>query len=206
MRGLALIVATSLLVVACAPFLVLPVRAQEPPLTRMAVTIGVDPAGRLVFAPTAIRIPEVNITLNVTFRNNYTEAGAQDHTFTVRNSDGVIVIDTGLVPPNGTASVEFHIVSLTNISYNGTSFQPQPLGSGIRFFCVPHEGAGMEGSIVLTTLAAESPEKGSLLRAYWIGIIGIAATLVWTGISYFLIKSSSRHFTDHREHVRKGLP
>jgi len=49
-------------------------------------------------------------------------------------------------------------------------------------------------------------EKGILLRAYWIGIIGIAATLLWVIISYFLIKSSSRHHTDHREHVRKGLP
>src|SRR2546430_1386147 len=68
--------------------------------------------------------------------------------------------------------------------------------------------AGIAGRIALAGAPAggQPAEKGILLRAYWIGIIGIAATLLWVIISYFLIKSSSRHHTDHREHVRKGLP
>ena len=49
-------------------------------------------------------------------------------------------------------------------------------------------------------------EKGILLRAYWIGLIGIAVTLLWVVISYYIIKSSSHHFKDHAEHVRRGLP
>jgi len=53
---------------------------------------------------------------------------------------------------------------------------------------------------------AQPTEKGILLRAYWIGIIGIAATLLWTIISYFVIKTSSRHFRDHSEHARRGGP
>jgi hypothetical protein len=64
----------------------------------------------------------------------------------------------------------------------------------------------MVGQIALASLPAPTPEKGILLRAYWIGIIGIAVTLVWVGIAYYVIKSSSGHFKDHSEHVRKGLP
>ena len=88
---------------------------------------------------------------------------------------------------------------------NGTSFVPEPSGSGIRFYCTVHP-VTMVGLISLASLPAAVPEKGILLRAYWIGIIGIAVTLVWVGIAYYVIKSSSRHFVDHSEHVRKGLP
>jgi len=201
MRIFALLAVLSLAAVHAAPlFLSIPASAQG---TRMEVTIGVDSGGRLAFSPSTILIPQVNITLNVTFRNNYTGVGF--HTFTLANAAGNPVINTGSVTPNTTASVEFHIVSLTNISYNGSFFRPEALGTGIRFFCIPH-APGMEGRILLASLQAAEPERGVLLRAYWIGIIGIAAMLVWIGISYFLIKSSSRHFTDHREHVRKGLP
>lgn len=179
-----------------------PVRAQG---TRLEVTVGVDPDGDLVFSPDTIRVPQVNITLNVTFLNNYTDPG-QVHTFTIANAAGDIIINTGDVPPNVNASVEFHIVEMDNISYNGSFFEPEAVGTGIRFFCFPHLGAGMVGTISLASLPPEEPEKGILLRAYWIGIIGIASMLGWIGISYFVIKSSSRHFTDHREHMRKGLP
>lgn len=203
MRIFALLAVLSLAAIHAAPlFLSIPASAQG---TRLEVTIGVDSGGRLAFSPSTILIPQVNITLNVTFRNNYTGTGSQIHTFTLPNADGDQVINTGQVQPNINASVEFHIVSLTNISYNGSFFRPEALGTGIRFFCIPH-APGMEGRIVLASLQAGEPERGVLLRAYWIGIIGIAAMLVWIGISYFLIKSSSRHFTDHREHVRKGLP
>jgi hypothetical protein len=201
MRIVALLAVLSLAAVYALPLLLsTPVSAQG---TRLEVTIGVDPGGQTTFFPDTILIPQINITLNVTFRNNYTAPG-QVHTFTISDVEGP-VIDTRNVLVNGSASVEFHIVSLTNISFNGSFFQPEALGTGIRFFCIPHNPA-MQGRIVLASEQAPEAEKGILLRAYWIGIIGIAATLGWVGVSYFVIKSSSRHFTDHREHVRRGLP
>lgn len=202
MRFLALLAVLSLAAVYVGPLsLSVPVTAQG---TRLEVTIGVDPGGNTVFSPQTIRIPDVNLTLKVTFRNNYTNPG-QVHTFTLSNAVGDPVIDTDNVAPGGNATVEFHIISLTNISFNGSFFRPEALGRGIRFFCIPHFTT-MQGTILLASLPAEEGEKGVLLRAYWIGIIGIAATLGWVGISYFVIKSSSRHFKDHREHVRRGLP
>ena len=177
--------------------------AQSP---KLYVTIGVDQAGATLFLPTTIIIPQVNITLNITFVNDYTVGGGMIHTFSIDNTDAVREINTGNVDPGQNASIEFHINSLTNITYNGTSFTPESSGQGIRWYCVPHRAAGMVGEILLAGVTAPTPEKGILIRAYWIGIIGIAATLLWTIISYFIIKSSSRHFKDHHEHVRKGLP
>ncbi len=176
------------------------------PLAKLSVTVGVDPGGNLRFAPATILIPQVNITLNVTFVNNYTTPG-MNHTFTIYNSDTTLIeISTGDVPRGSSASLEFHINTMTNITYKNASFVPESSGQGIRWFCIPHRSAGMVGEILLAGVTPPTPQKGINLRAYWIGIIGIAATLVWTGISYFLIKSSSRHFKGHREHVRKGLP
>lgn len=202
MRIVALLVVLSLASVVLAPLLLTtPARAQG---ARLELTIGVDPGGQLQFSPATILIPFVNVTLNVTFVNNYTAPGAE-HTFSISNSEQDLVIHTGNVPPGGSASVEFRIVTMSNISYNGTSFRPEALGTAIRFFCVPHS-PNMQGRIALASETAPEGEKGILLRAYWIGIIGIAATLGWVVISYFIIKSSSRHFTDQREHVRRGLP
>ena len=181
--------------------------AQSP---KLYVTVGVDQGGATHFLPATIIIPQVNITLNVTFVNNYTVGGGMVHTFSIANSDNsVIVINnltTGSVAPGANLSFEFHINSLTNITYKGVSFTPESSGQGIRWYCIPHRGAGMTGEILLAGLTAPTPEKGILIRAYWIGIIGIAATLAWTIVSYFLIKSSSPHFKDHSEHLRKGLP
>src|SRR5207237_8482210 len=115
----------------------------------------------------------------------------------------------GLGCPGLDAALSCPVVPMTLSAYSGTQFRPEPAaGGGIVFYCIPHRGTGMVGSIALAgaLTAGTPPEKGILLRAYWIGIIGIAATLLWTIISYFLIKSSSRHFRDHREHVRRGLP
>src|SRR5881296_404960 len=177
---------------------------------KLYVTVGVDQGGATHFLPATIIIPQVNITLNVTFVNNYTVGGGMVHTFSIANSDdSVIVINnltTGSVAPGANLSFEFHINSLTNITYKGVSFTPESSGQGIRWFCIPHRTAGMTGEILLAGLTGPTPEKGILIRAYWIGIIGIAATLAWTIISYFIIKSSSGHFKDHHEHIRKGLP
>src|SRR3989442_3847324 len=132
------------------------------------------------------------------------------HTVTIANSNNsVIVINnltTGSVAPGANLSFEFHINSLTNITYKGVSFTPESSGQGIRWHCIPHRLAGMTGQIVLAGLPPPTSEKGILIRPYWIRFIGIAATLLWTTISYFLIKSSSGHFKDHHEHVTKGLP
>lgn len=202
MRFLAILAVLSLAALYVGPLsLSFPVAAQG---THLSLTIGVSPRGEAAFFPETILIPHVDITLNVTFRNNYTTPG-QVHTFTIANSVGDAVINTGDLAPGENASVEFHIVSLENISFNGSFFQPESLGTGIRFFCIPH-APGMQGTIILASLPGAEAEKGILLRAYWIGIIGIAATLGWVGISYFVIKSSSRHFRDHREHIRRGLP
>src|SRR5436309_14988750 len=178
--------------------------AQSP---KLYVTVGVDQGGATRFLPATIIIPQVNITLNITFMNNYTVGGGMIHTFSIDNSDNSVrEISTGNVNSGQNVSFEFHINSLTNITYNGTSFTPESSGQGIRWYCIPHRGAGMTGEILLAGLTAPTPEKGILIRAYWIGIIGIAATLAWTIISYFIIKSSSRHFKNHSEHLRKGLP
>jgi len=172
---------------------------------KLFVTVGVDSAGRLLFLPSQIAIPQVNITVNVTFTNNYTDPGVP-HTFTIDSAEGSVVVSTGNVAPGMNVSVEFHISTMKNITFNGTSFVPEQSGLGIRFYCIPHRQANMIGEIVLAGVTEPAPEKGLLLRAYWIGMIGIVSMLAWVVISYFIIKSSSRHFTDHKEHVRKGLP
>src|SRR5256712_14139386 len=177
--------------------------AQSP---NLYVTVGVDQGGATRFLPATIIIPQVNITLNITFVNNYTVGVGMVHTFTIDNSDrSAQEISAGNVNPGQNVSIEFHINSLTNITYNGTSFTPESSGQGIRWDCIPHRGVGMVGEILLAGLTAPTPEKGILIRAYWIGIIGIAATLLWTIISYFIIKSSSGHFKDHHEHVRRDF-
>src|SRR2546421_338810 len=124
----ALLVALFVLPASLADASVAPPTASAVPSAKLSVSVGVDPGGNVRFAPATILIPQVNLTLNVTFYNNYTTPGMK-HTFTIFNAD------------------------------------------------MPR-----------------------------IGIIGIAATLAWTGISYFVIKSSSRHQKGHREHIRKGLP
>src|SRR2546422_1595329 len=181
--------------------------AQSP---RLYYTVGVDQTGATRFLPATLIIPQVNITLNITFVNNYTVGGGMVHTFSIANSDNsAIVINnltTGSVAPGSNLSFEFHINSLTNITYKGVSFTPESSGQGIRLFCIPHHTAGMTGEIVLAGLTAPTPQKRDLIPAYLIGIIGIAATLLWTIVSYFIIKSSSGDLQDHHEHVREGRP
>ena len=78
-------------------------------------------------------------------------------------------------------------------------------------FVLHHEDEtlGMVGHVVLGTgqsAPTTTPAEGVFLRAYWIGLLGIAGTFLLIGISYFVIKGSSRHFRDHSEHVRRGGP
>ncbi|HWM50337.1 MAG TPA: plastocyanin/azurin family copper-binding protein [Thermoplasmata archaeon] len=205
MRSFALIVATSLLLLAAVPIFGSPV-VQAVPIPRFALTIlGETNGTKQQFSQTLIAVSVVPIELSVTFHNNDT----MGHSFTIDDVNQTPHrIDTGTLGPGQTKFLNFTVLSMTRILYNGTTFTPEvaPQG-GILFFCIPHRGAGMVGRIAMAGVTtAPSGEKGILLRAYWIGIIGIAATLLWTIISYFVIKSSSRHFRDHSEHVRRGGP
>src|SRR6267143_1853939 len=179
MRSFALIMVACLCVVAGFSAFVPTVAAQTVPTPTFSVTVVGETNGtRQQFARNLILVPEVPIKLIVTFHNNDT----MQHSFTINDVNGTIQTDSKLLNPGANVTLNFTVLSMTLIAYNGTKFRPEVApGGGILFYCI-------------------------LLRAYWIGIIGIAAMLLWTIISYFLIKSSSRHFTDHREHVRKGLP
>jgi hypothetical protein len=168
---------------------------------------GTTQAEAFVFVPVEILIPQMPIILNVTFRNNESIAGVL-HSFTLNDGDGNAQINTGLLDRNETASVEFTVLALDAVEVNGTAFTPESGDRGILFYCIPHRGAEMVGEIVLASGPVEGPGEGGgvLLRAYWIGMIGIFAMILWIVISYFVIKSSSRRFTDHKAHLRKGLP
>ncbi len=192
MRTLALIMSTFLMVALVAGVALPTAEAQVVPTPTLAVFVfGETVGGKQVFSPSQILIPQVPVHLVVTFHNNDT----MQHTFSMNDVNGKNV------------TVEFTVVTMTQVVLtNGTRFTPEAGANGILFYCIPHRGAGMTGQIVLASLPPPASEKGILLRAYWIGIIGIAITLVWVGITYFVIKSSSRHFVDHSEHVRKGLP
>lgn len=210
MRTVALIVAAGILLVFVSPFAA-PAAAQTPGIAKLSVTLyGETDGGEFVFregssGENRILLPYVPIILNVTFHNNETSVGIV-HTFTINDDAGDARIDSGNVDANGTVQLEFIVEALDEIRIGNETFAPESEGSGILFYCTPHRNAGMIGTIVLATAEEAAGEKGILLRAYWIGIIGIVAMLVWIGITYFVIKSSSPLFTDHREHLRKGLP
>lgn len=204
MRTLALIISTFLMVAAMGGTALSNAQAQAVPTPTLTVFVfGETTGGRPVFAPTQLLIPQVPVHLVVTFHNNDTI----QHSFTLNDVNGTRQVDTGLVDATQNATVEFTVVTMTQILLtNGTRFAPEAGANGILFYCIPHRDLGMTGQIVLASVPPAASEKGILLRAYWIGIIGIAITLVWVGITYFVIKSSSRHFVDHSAHVRKGLP
>ncbi|HYU07395.1 MAG TPA: plastocyanin/azurin family copper-binding protein [Thermoplasmata archaeon] len=204
MRTLALIMSTFLMVAVMAGVAFSPVQAQVVPTPTLNVFVfGETVGGRQVFSPAQILIPQVPVHLVVTFHNNDT----MQHTFSMNDVNGTTQVTTNLVDPGVNVTVEFTVASMTQVVLtNGTRFTPEAGANGILFYCLPHRGAGMTGQIVLASVPPAAAEKGILLRAYWIGIIGIAVTLVWVGVTYYVIKSSSRHFVDHSEHVRKGLP
>ncbi len=209
MRRFAVIVGTLLAVAALLPALAPPAQAQVPTPTLNVDVLGETNNSQQVFSPDQLLIPQVPINLVVTFRNSDTTL---DHSFTINDENGTIQINSGILAPGANATMSFTVLSMTRIVYNGTGFTPEAGPNGILYYCIPHRGQGtpgngMVGQIILASVQQGGvPEKGILLRAYWIGIIGIVSMLAWIGISYFLIKSSSRHFTDHAEHVRKGLP
>jgi len=195
-------------------------RADSIPPPRLYVTVeATTVGGRLVFLPqtngaAVIVVPQVPVLLNVTVRNVDPTPG-MSHTFTIRstatNPPTPFIVNTGILDPGEQATVEFLIESVGGVfrivsgARNETA---QVEGSQIRFFCQPHESLNMIGHIVVggVTQPTEEPSKGVFLRAYWIGLLGIAGTLLLIVISYFVIKSSSRHYVDHHEHIRRGGP
>lgn len=192
------------------------VRSSVPELT---IQVRGEASGTsFVFVPAVILIPQVPIVLNITFYNNQSVSSVVAHTFTINDNKGNPVIDTGLVNPQTNVSVRFRINSMTNITFSNRTVTnrsftpgPPPLGTDngtIQWYCIPHVALGMKGTIALAGVqpTAGPEQNGVFLRAYWIGLIGIAAMLVWIGVSYFIIKGSSPRFKDNRGHVRKGLP
>lgn len=225
MRTFVLVVAAVMLGVS---FSALPVSAAAPvasigspaaAVPELTIQIRGESLGTsFVFVPSVILVPQVPIVLNITFYNNQSVSSTVAHTFTIDDAQGNHAIDTGLVSPQTNVSLRFRINSMTNVTFSNSTVTnrsftpgPPPLGTAngtVQWYCIPHVGLGMKGTIALAGLQpTKGPEEnGVFLRAYWIGIIGIAAMLVWIGISYFIIKGSSPRFKDNREHVRKGLP
>jgi len=206
MKRFALIIATTLLMAVGTPFLVPVVAAQTTPIPTLSLTIvGETNNSKQVFSKNLILLPELPYNLVITFHNG---DPVMAHSFTIADVNGTPQINSLILNPGApNVTLSFTVLSLTRIAYNGTQFTPQPSpAGGILFYCIPHQTAGMVGRIALAGLAPLPVEKGILLRAYWIGLIGIAVTLLWVVISYYIIKSSSHHFKDHAEHVRRGLP
>ena len=206
MKRFALIIATTLLMAVSTPFLVPVVAAQTTPIPTLSLTIvGETNNSKQVFSKNLILLPELPYNLVITFHNG---DPVMAHSFTIADVNGTPQINSQILNPGApNVTLSFTVLSLTRIAYNGTQFTPQPSpAGGILFYCIPHQTAGMVGRIALAGLAPPPVEKGILLRAYWIGLIGIAVTLLWVVISYYIIKSSSHHFKDHAEHVRRGLP
>ncbi|MEK6838413.1 MAG: plastocyanin/azurin family copper-binding protein, partial [Candidatus Thermoplasmatota archaeon] len=201
MRSLSVIVT---LVVLLAPLSFVPSTGAAAGLPKYSVVVEAGVGAKLVFAPARIVLPQVLVILNVTLFHNGS-AEQRSHTFTINDQQGVVRINVNLTEGQ-TNWTEFIVQSAAEFTFNNKTFTAQLRGGGIYFYCDPHEEAGMVGAIVIGTEERAIPELGLFLRAYWIGLIGLAAMLVWIGITYFIIKSSSRHLTDHREHVRRGLP
>ena len=205
MRAISIFLALAMVMAGTLAFLPQNVGAVDPPKLLITVEAGVGADFR--FNPATIILPQVPIVLNVTLFNN----GTVDtlHTFSIRDSAGTRRVNIETLHHGDRASLEFTVSSATSIVVGGTSYQAEasPAG-GIKFFCTPHESLNppMMGNIVVGgATQKQSPEIGIFLRAYWIGLIGLAAMLLWTVITYFIIKGSSRHLKDHRDHIRRGL-
>ncbi len=218
MRTLALVIAAVILAVvgASIPALAIAPRADPSAIPTLSVTVLGESSGPTPYFQTVgltkrnqILIPQVPIRINLTFVNNESATtGMGPHTFTIDNLAGTHLVDVFLAPRTN-YTIEFTVNSMTNVTINGTSFTPVAGATGgIQYYCIPHKLLGMIGEIILATAAqpVTAPEKGINIRAYWIGMIGIVSMIVWIGITYFVIKSSTPRFRDHREHVRKGLP
>ena len=207
MRSASIVLALAMVMGAAASFLPSNARALEPPKLSVFFEAGVG--NDTIFSLKTIVLPSVPIILNVTIINNSTgpPSPPMAHTFSIRDNTPATRIQIWVNTTGARASVEFAVNSTKEIYYGGQLFQAESSNAGgIKFFCFPHEQAVMVGNIVVGGVSTpQSPELGIFLRAYWIGIIGLVAMLVWTVITYFIIKATSRHHADHSEHIRRGL-
>lgn len=217
MRRIALFVAVGILTVFAAPLGLASTSAQGAiPTLSLDVLGQTGPTGP-EFVPSTITIPQVPIVLNITFINNDTSP-VNFHTFSIDNSDRSeqTLVHSGNLFPGDRVTLTFTVNAMDSLTNGSVTFSPEQGAQGILFYCVPHrievggQPAGMIGQIVLAgapTGGEGGPvDKGILIRAYWIGMIGIVAMLAWVGVSYYVIKSSSTKFRDQRDHLRKGLP
>lgn len=207
MRAFVLVVAAVILTVCALPAVTAP-SASAAAIPEFKITIlGEQNGTSYQFSPNQILIPQLPILLNITFINNQSTGSTVRHTFSIDSSAAKNIIDYDLSAQQN-ATFNILVNSMTNITWNGTSFTPAvgPTG-GIKFYCLYHL-PNMVGEIALAGAPATTgPEQnGVFLRAYWIGMIAIVAMLIWIGISYYIIKGSSPRFRDNREHLRKGLP
>jgi len=205
MRAISIFLALAMVMAGTLAFLPQNVGAVDPPKLLITVEAGVGADFR--FNPATIILPQVPIVLNVTLFNNGTATTPTAHTFSIRDSAGTKRVDIRTSARGDRASLEFTVSSANTIVVRGVSYQAEASSAGgIKFYCEPHEAVNMVGNIVVGgATQKQSPEIGIFLRAYWIGLIGLAAMLLWTVITYFIIKGSSRHLKDHRDHIRRGL-
>ena len=202
MRAVSIFLALAMVMAGTLAFLPQNAVALETP--KLTITVeAFNDATQFVFRPNTIILPQVPIILNVTLFNN----GTGTHTFTIDDGSGAHRVDLTVNAHGDRATTEFTVASATQITVGTQTYtaEASPAG-GILFFCIPHRSLNMVGTLVVGGVSApQKPEIGVFLRAYWIGLIGLAAMLLWTGITYFIIKGSSRHLRDHHDHIRRGL-
>lgn len=156
--------------------------------------------------PDTIVVPAVPAVLNITLRS----VSGSPHTFTIRSAESPSPLVNVDLPSDGfETTVEFTLFAADRVVVGSRNETAQTEGGAVKFVCLPHDALRMWGYIVVGGVeepAVETEEKGVFLRAYWIGLLGMAGTLLLTGVSYFVIKGSSRHYKDHHEHIRRGGP
>ncbi len=190
---------------AASPLLLSDARAGTPP--RLELTVEAGEGSQFVFSPAQILLPSVPIVLNITVINNSTSTMA--HSFSIRDSAGTTRVSVWVNATGAKAYANFTVDTATQIKFSGQTFTAEQSAGAIKFFCIPHETVGMVGTIAVGgagPTGGTTQNLGVPVQAYWIGLIGLGVMLLWIGVTYFLVKTSSRHFRDNREHVRRGLP
>ncbi len=209
----AMVLALCLSTAVAAPF---PATPPSPKLdiTIYAETQGGKPTFILPGGGTDIFVGSVPTQINVTFLNN--DSVPEYHTFSINSAQaatGPPIINSRVNATGDVTHVAFILNTTTKVQVNSTATavnaetSTDANGQFIRFYCQPHRSAGMVGQIrVRTAVPVNVGYQGFQLWAFWIGSIAMVATLGFMGVTYFIIKGSTRHNTDEREHIRRGLP
>ncbi len=152
--ALAVFLAVAVLAGALAGPLARPARAQDVPPPKLYWTLRATDIDELpVFVGDEIIIPQIPTVLNVTIVNDDPMAGMM-HTFTIRSAEASpptpYIVDTGMFGPGEQRTVEFTIVAEDRIVSGARNETAELDGGLIKFFCVPHEAAGMIGHITVS--------------------------------------------------------